>query len=58
MDFTCIHYKNETNDISMNDDGNFPTNIMHYFNCQIPMKMNLQEQNTIRKKSEFLTMQM
>ena len=27
--FTYIHHKNETNDISMNEDDNFSINIMH-----------------------------
>ena len=47
VDFTCINYTNETNDISMNDDEKFSINIMHYFYSQMSIKMYLQEHNMI-----------
>ena len=54
VDVTCIHSTNENNNISMNDDANFPRNIMHLLNLQITMKMYIQEHNTAKKNEEFI----
>ena len=58
MDFTCIHYKDETNGISMNDDDNLPINIMHHFYCKITTKIFLQKHNTINKYGDFVVIKM
>ena len=38
----------------MNDDDNYPINIMHLFNHQITMEGYLQEQNIIKKNAYFV----
>ena len=54
MDVTCINYTNETNDISMNDDGNLFHKYYAPFNHQITTQIYLQEHNMIKKSSEFV----
>ena len=58
MDFTCIHSRNETNEISKNDDEKFSINIMHHFYRQITIKTYLQEHNMIKKNAEFVVIKM
>ena len=38
--------KNETNDTYENSSDKVSINIMHHFNCQTTMKMNIKEHNT------------
>ena len=52
--FTCIRYKNKTNDISKNYDVKSPINTMHHFYRQITTKIYFQEQNMIQKNAEFV----